>query len=198
MPLPEILGAYSRDCLELFDTLELSDATKTAIIGAEDSMFTPVGEVTLLGESVHAGIKKRHVWEAGTRVARELYLADRLLAHYPNRVSSLPAFTYPVRREDDRYYLGILTEDFTRNGDRALYEVKNDFGLYNSRAVPEGLHQDVYEALDCSVYAEAFRHMAGFVFDGEVLIDYDDVAYTPSGLLEEYKALVDGMTITLE
>lgn len=203
--MPEVtgLGTYSRDCLDVFDLLELGDAATQALLEARHGKFTPLGDVLLMGEPVAAGIKRRSTSAKGgaiDRVARELYLADRLLTAFPARSANLPLFTYPVVNPTDGRNIGILTEDFTRGGTRVLDETSNDFGRY-SRAkredVPEGLHRDVYDALNGNVYGEAFRHMIGFVFDREVLIDYDDVAYPPDDVLDEYRELIGGMTLTI-
>jgi hypothetical protein len=194
----EALGPYSGDCLEAFEMLEIDKAATYAIYKAPRGEFTPLGDIKLMGEPVAAGIKKRHVWEAGLRVARELHLADRLLTKFPARSNCLPLFTYAVNYGGNGY-AGILTEDFTRNGQRVLHETRNDFGLDRlsprREEAPEGLHRDVYDALNGRVYKEAFRHMIGFVFDREVMIDFDDVAFPSTSELNAYQELVDTMTV---
>lgn len=131
------------------------------------------------------------------RVASELYFLDKLLKAFPKHSSSAPMFTYAVRIGEDEG--GILTEDFTRGGTRCLTEFNERFGSFVHRQdLPEGLYRDTFDALDGQVYAEAFGHMLGFVFDKEVLIDFNDVAYPEDSALEPYRLLVDSMTLVLE
>lgn len=54
----EGLGPYSTECLEFFETLELREAAKQAVIEAAGRKFTSVAGVTMLGVDVPAGIKK--------------------------------------------------------------------------------------------------------------------------------------------
>lgn len=195
------MGPYSSDCLDAFDLLSLDPDAVSGILEAEHGRFTAIGGVSLADMPFPAGIKKRSAYEARTRVARELYFADRLLTAFPSRSSSLPMFTFAVKNEARGRYVGMLTEDFTQGGSRLLDETRNSFGLSYRRATredaPEGLHRDVYDALAGAVYNEAFRHMIGFVFDREVLIDFDDVAYPAREDVEAYEQLVDGMTVII-
>ena len=203
MPSVPALGSYSSECLEFFDLLEIDNLTIERIRTAEDSVFTPLGNISIMGEPIAAGIKKRHPRETKSRVARELYLADQLLAAFPERSSALPLFTYAVRDEEKGKYAGILTEDFTRNGTRVLDEIRIHFSLASRlhgrrQDAPEGLHRDVYDALNGDVYPEAFRHMTGRLLDHEVLVDFDNVAESwPDDVHVAYEEIVDQMTVVI-
>jgi hypothetical protein len=182
----------------MFEAIEISDAAANAIVAAPDRKFTVVAGVTLLGEQVATGIKKREVSpRVPARVANELYLLDRLLTRFPKHSGAVPLFTYAVKVGEE--HEGILTEDFTRSGTRLLTEGRIDFTASNRKRehAPTGIYRDVYDALDGRVYPEAFSHMCGFAFDREVLIDFNDVAYPENDETEAYKALVDSMTLQL-
>ena len=194
------LGAYSRDCIDALAAVEIDTVATERILAARFGHFTAVGNIQIMGEPVAAGVKRRSFSrEQEQRVAKELYFADKLLAMFPYRSSSLPLFTFAVESKDGDC-IGILTEDFTHDGTRTLLEERNDFGWSGNRsrdAVPEGLHRDVYDALNGSVYNEAFRHKIGFAFDREVLIDYDDVAYPSKSDLATYTELAANLTVVI-
>ncbi len=195
----ENLGPYSRDCLELFDTLQLSEGALAAIATAPKRKFTAVPGVSFMGEAFPAGIKKREASQRIiARVANELYFLDNLLKKFPNHSISAPLFTYAVAFEGRP--TGILTEDFTAGGTRSLTERHDYFSNPVTRAeLPrEGLYLDIFNSLGGRVYQEAFGHMLGFVFDREVLIDFDDVAYPTDEDQSRYKDLVNRMTVRIQ
>ena len=205
MPKTEALGSYSQACIDTFDMLDLTHDVMNRIRKARSTpllweSFVPIGEISLGDDDmqIHAGVKNRG-FSSTTRVAEEMYLGDLLLTHKPGLVEALPMFALPIKwGSEDK---GILTEDFTQNGNARLDERKHPFrGIFRVRRfdVPEGLYRDVYDALSGQIdNAEAFGHMMGWVAHREVLVDFNEIAIPSENKIEPYKEIAEALTVEI-
>jgi hypothetical protein len=200
--MSEALGLYSEACADAFEMLDQSEELLERIRNARSrefimQPFVPIGEVALGGDDmmVYAGVKNRG-FSSVKRVAEEMHVGDLLLAHKPELVDALPTFSLPIEHWDRDS--GILTEDFTQNGRVQLAERYEHFqGIRRIHRfdVPEGLYQDVYDALEGRVYAEAFGHMMGWVGHREVLVDFNDIAHPSQSEIDKYSEIAQSLLI---
>ena len=197
------LGPFTAQCVDAKEMLNLSQANIRAITEAPHGTFTSIGQISLDGIEVYAGLKRRSGLR-GTlyRWAREAHLADKVITKYPAITDSFPLFTLPVIEVGEnprKWGKGLLTEDFTSFGTRSLAEYNNSYGTFyvQRRDITSELERTVYDALDGRVHKEAFQHMSGFAFDREVMVDFDDIGFPDESDLAPYLDVGEKLVIRL-
>lgn len=201
---------FTEQCFEARSMLVLDDEAMGTLRKAVDAEvtstgFMKLGKMSLDASSVFVGLKTR-VGVGGSvgRWAREAWLADRVMSRFPETQQNFPNFTLPVK--DLGWWLGggLLTEDFTEGDEKDLVEYNNrrkyrGFLQVERGSIDSELERKVYDTLSGVVNAEAFSHMTGRVSDREVMIDFDDIAYSSQmeGDIEEYVELASQIAIQL-
>ena len=109
---------------------------------------------------------------------------------------AFPLFTLPLIAESDDYArVGLLTEDFTNNGEVSLKEYQRRYSFTVKREeILSDLEKKFFDALDRRVYKEAFQHMAGKAGGREVMIDYEDVLDQNPTDIAAYEEVANSIT----
>ncbi len=183
---------YLRDSAEIFAGFDLNPDLQRAIADAPYQEFTPLGDIwcETLGDVVPVGIKKRGTFVSPDRALDEIAIAEALLRRDEGLRSAIPLFTMGLT--DGSRTVGILTEDFSQNGQHIVEEDKHRVPVFSRSAqdMPTDFHSRVYEALRGNIYAEAFGHMSSLVCGRTVLIDFNEIAFTDRGEVGEIRKIV--------
>ncbi len=122
------------------------------------------------------GVKKRGILlDEGARPLRELAVGLQLGESSAMLMETLPIFNVGIRLSGED--IAILTEDFTMEGYRALYENDKRFSIRIKReALPDEYYRKIYDVHNGNVYSDAFGHCLGFDGFRRVLVDFDDIS----------------------
>ncbi len=175
MSVPIEERPFTSQCIDVAASLQIPPAVVERIPATPIGEFRSLGSAGLLGYDFYVGFKR--ISNPTRRWAHEAALADKVMARFPETIHAFPLFTLPmIAQSDDHARVGLLTEDFTNNGEISLEEYRRRYSFTVKRdEIISVLEKKVFDALDRRVYKEAFQHMAGLAGEREVMIDYNDV-----------------------
>ena len=193
---------FTAQCIDAREMLDVTTELIDGLVNTPRRVFRAIGAISLDGVEIFAGYKTRAGFDRGVeRWAHEAILADIVMERFPETANSFPVLTIPIEDHNlDRLRGGgLLTEDFTENGAHPLHEYRRHFnGLQSDKwSIESELEQQVLDALDGTVYKEAFQHMAGFAGLREVMVDFNEVHYPTEAVVEEYMEVGKGLVLDI-